>query len=226
MVVRETLGSTMSLPRPDDLLALLAADERNAAFEARVQSAVAEVVVKQQSDGVDLVNDGEAGRSDFATYTRHRLSGFDNDDASFSDRGLRFTDVDDFPDYAALLGEAISELRSPVCDGPITYQNRGPLERDIANLKAALEKANVTGAFMTAVSPGELALYCENRYYPTTTRMWKPLLPRCARNTKRSIARGSCSSSIARTWVSATTSTGLAAASTNTAARSRSTSRR
>jgi 5-methyltetrahydropteroyltriglutamate--homocysteine methyltransferase len=161
---------TGSLPRPDDLLTLLAANERGelqdqAAFAARVRSAVAEVVDKQTTAGVDLVNDGEAGRSDFATYTRYRLSGFDNDDASFADRGIHFTDLEDHPDYAALLGGTIDQLRSPVCDGPITYQNRLPLERDIANLKAALEQTKVAGAFMTAVSPGELALYCENRYY-------------------------------------------------------------
>jgi 5-methyltetrahydropteroyltriglutamate--homocysteine methyltransferase len=160
---------TGSLPRPDDLLALIAEHERGAladpaAFEARLQTAVVEVVRKQVAAGVDLVNDGEAGRADFASYTRHRLSGFGAEE-SFANRGLHFTDIQDFPDDAAQLGAPIEAMRSPLCDGPISYADPGPLQRDVANLQRALDGVQVEGAFISAVSPGELALYCGNRYY-------------------------------------------------------------
>jgi 5-methyltetrahydropteroyltriglutamate--homocysteine methyltransferase len=162
---------TGSLPRPDDLLQLLAANENGtltdtAGFNTRVRTAVAEVVHQQAAAGVDLVNDGEAGRADFATYTRHRLSGYGAAE-TFAERGLHFTDIQDFPDYAAQLGGAVEHLGSPTCEGPIIYQDTTPLQRDIDNLEQALAGTQVEGAFMTAVSPGELALYCGNRYYPS-----------------------------------------------------------
>jgi 5-methyltetrahydropteroyltriglutamate--homocysteine methyltransferase len=58
---------TGSLPRPDDLVTMLYAKDRSeaqeqGAFEARVRTAVAEIVRKQLDAGVDVVNDGEVGR--------------------------------------------------------------------------------------------------------------------------------------------------------------------
>src|SRR4051794_15810694 len=72
---------TGSLPRPADLLAMIQAREEGqpldeAAFAARVTSAVAEVVRKQADAGIDVVSDGEMGKPSFATYVPHRLAGF------------------------------------------------------------------------------------------------------------------------------------------------------
>src|SRR3990167_5349122 len=70
-----------SLSKPDDLKQMLAAkdsgkpcDEK--ALASRVRSVVAEVVKKQLECGIDVVNDGEIGKSSFSRYVRERLSGF------------------------------------------------------------------------------------------------------------------------------------------------------
>src|SRR5205807_8700872 len=69
-----------SLPRPPDLLALLEARERGeafdeGAFEARLATAVQEVVAKQVAVGIDSVCDGEQSKISYTFYVRHRLSG-------------------------------------------------------------------------------------------------------------------------------------------------------
>src|SRR3984893_10237950 len=69
-----------SLPRPDDLRALILKKQQGervdeAAFAARVKSAVAEVVGRQADSGIDIVADGEMGRIGFIPYVNERLAG-------------------------------------------------------------------------------------------------------------------------------------------------------
>ena len=72
---------TGSLPRPDDLIRMMYAKEEGVpvdrpALEARIRSAVAEIVSRQCNAGVDLVNDGELSKPSYATYVKDRLNGF------------------------------------------------------------------------------------------------------------------------------------------------------
>src|SRR5438045_4687051 len=71
-----------SRPRPDDLRDLIqnkargeAVDE--AVFAARVKSAVAETVRRQTEAGIDIVADGEQGRTGFIPYVNERLAGIE-----------------------------------------------------------------------------------------------------------------------------------------------------
>src|ERR671925_2126694 len=71
-----------SLARPPDLLEMMQARERGQpydreAYARRVRSAGAEVVRKQAEAGVDIVCDGEQGKSGFFTYVSERLTGFE-----------------------------------------------------------------------------------------------------------------------------------------------------
>src|SRR3990167_3906393 len=89
-----------SLPRPDDLIRMMFAKEEgvpidSAALDARIATAVAEIVGKQQSAGVDLVNDGEMSKPSYATYIKDRLAGFGGESNTF-----RYADLDDFPALA------------------------------------------------------------------------------------------------------------------------------
>jgi 5-methyltetrahydropteroyltriglutamate--homocysteine methyltransferase len=52
-----------------------------------------------------------------------------------------------------------------VCTGPISYVGQQELAADIENFRLALNGITATEAFMTAISPSNLELYCENRYY-------------------------------------------------------------
>ena len=157
---------TGSLPRPHDLTAMLEAlDAGNlpdaAAFEARVQRAVADVVRQQVEVGVDVVNDGEQGKVGYSTYVRHRLTGFGGQSAVPSR-----ADWSDFPEAAAR-SERRSTISRPACDGPIEWKDRGAVQKDAASLRAAVDAARPTEAFMTAASPGVIAHFLPNQHYPT-----------------------------------------------------------
>jgi 5-methyltetrahydropteroyltriglutamate--homocysteine methyltransferase len=78
-------------------------------------------------------------------------------------------DLDDYPEYRdriAQMGATPKYLR-PICTGPITVKDPQPLEQDIARFKQALLKATVAEAFMTSASPGTIAMFQPNEYYPS-----------------------------------------------------------
>jgi len=69
-----------SLPRPDDLVAMVEGKDqqqvqRNDVFDRRVQEAVRELVQKQIDAGIDFINDGEQSKSGFSYYIAPRLGG-------------------------------------------------------------------------------------------------------------------------------------------------------
>ena len=155
---------TGSLPRPSDLTTMLEAlDTGNApdpaAFEARVRRAVADVVRQQVDAGVDVVSDGEQGKVGYSTYVRHRLTGFGGESA-----GRPRADWADFPEAAAR-GERRSTVSRPACNGPIDWKDRTAVEKDVANLRAAVEGGQPAEAFMTAASPGVIAHFLPNQHY-------------------------------------------------------------
>ena len=157
---------TGSLPRPQDLLAMLEAVDAGtppdpAAFAARVRSATREIVKEQADAGVDIVNDGEQGKVGYSTYVRQRLTGFDGQSTV---RGR--ADWADFPEAAAR-AERRAAVARPACNGPVEWKDRAAVDTDIANLRAALDGPRVTEAFMTAASPGVIAHFLPNQYYPS-----------------------------------------------------------
>jgi len=157
---------TGSLPRPADLIPMLEAHDTGvptdpAAFEAGVRRAVADIVRKQVEAGVDVVSDGEQGKVGYSTYVRHRLTGFDGQSAVAAR-----ADWADFPEAAAR-AERRAAVARPACTSPIDWKDRTAVERDVANLRAAAAAAKPTEAFMTAASPGVIAHFLRNTYYPT-----------------------------------------------------------
>ncbi|HEY8477992.1 MAG TPA: cobalamin-independent methionine synthase II family protein [Chloroflexota bacterium] len=161
---------TGSLPRPDDLTAMLHARERRepvdeAAFERRVQEAVAEVVRKQVEAGVDVINDGEMGKISYATYVKERLTGFEGEGRLAASP----TDLLEFPEYLQRLfsDPTIATMRTPACTGPIRYRGQREVQQDIARLRAAVDGVQATEVFMTAASPGVISLFLPNQYYPS-----------------------------------------------------------
>ncbi len=159
---------TGSLPRPDDLVTQLYAKEQGkeydpTAFAARVRTATAELVRQQLVCGVDVVNDGEAGKVGYSTYVKDRLTGFDGTASP-----LVIADLADFPTYSERLfrGTPIETMLRPACTGPIACKDRAAVQRDIANLKAALQGGAPEEAFLSAASPGVISLFLKNEYYP------------------------------------------------------------
>ena len=161
---------TGSLPRSLELQELLREREEQRSFDgnlfhAGVRNAVSEVVSRQQNIGLDVVNDGEQGRSQYATYVKERLNGFEGERLVRSRPRL---DDADFPDYAATQTTMSSRnMPQPACTGPISWKDWPAVERDIETLRTVATDAPVEEVFMTAASPGVIANFLPNEHYPT-----------------------------------------------------------
>src|SRR5206468_5339399 len=97
---RILITHTGSLPRPQEVVDFLIAQDRGdpidaARFDAALQRAVADAVSRQAEAGVDIVSDGEMSKISYATYIRHRLTGFEPGDVPRATPA----DLDDFPEY-------------------------------------------------------------------------------------------------------------------------------
>src|SRR5579863_6283005 len=163
---------TGSLPRPEDLADMLFAREagelaEGGALNARVRSAVTDVVRQQTDAGIDVVNDGEMGKIGYSTYVKDRLSGFG--DETTRRASLAAADMVEFPEFnqRAFMGRKAPPMKRPSCNGPIAYRDRKELERDLGNFKAALAGATAAEGFLSAASPGVIAQFLGNTYYPT-----------------------------------------------------------
>jgi 5-methyltetrahydropteroyltriglutamate--homocysteine methyltransferase len=162
---------TGSLPRPAALVQLLLDDREKpganrAALEAAIRDAVDGVVAKQIECGLDIINDGEQGRTDYTVHVKDRLSGFEG--PSTPPLG---TGGDEFPELALLLKQFASPFQHrPACSGPIAWKDWPAVEADLARAKSATASATAgDGArqvFMTSPSPGQIARYLKNAYYP------------------------------------------------------------
>ena len=157
-----------SLPRPQVVVDQLFAQDSGAAydeaeFDRVMRRAVREAAEKQTRAGVDVISDGEMSKISYATYIRHRLTGFEIAEVP------RATpkDLDDFPAFKQRLAEAggTPKYHRPVVRGAIKIKDLRPLEKDIANLLAAKEATGAAEAFMNAASPGVIAVFQPNEYY-------------------------------------------------------------
>jgi 5-methyltetrahydropteroyltriglutamate--homocysteine methyltransferase len=149
---------TGSLPRPPGLS--VTGPERDA---GQLAEAVRSVVSSQVGAGVDVVNDGEASKPSYATYVTERLTGFGGEGPM-----LRPMDYVDFPSWGErLLGERsrTRRLTNPACTGPVSYRDTSLVEADIANLRAAAAGQDVADVFMSAASPGVIAVFHSNQHY-------------------------------------------------------------
>jgi len=157
---------TGSLPRPQDLLALLLAKEEGkpvdpGAFDATARRAVADVVQHQAEVGITVLNDGEQSKIQYSSYVKDRLTGFEGEE-TVRPGGV---EARDFPEYAAR--RPATAARRPTCNGPIQWKDFSAAQKDIDNLKAATRGVESEDVFMTAASPGVIAFFLNNRYYPT-----------------------------------------------------------
>lgn len=157
-----------SMPRPQYVVDQLFAQDKGedydpVQFDEVMTRAVKEVAQKQHAVGVDIISDGEMSKISYATYIRHRLTGFEIDEVP------RATpkDLDDFPAFKQRLAEqgGTPKYHRPVVRGEIKIKDLAPLEKDIANLKAAVEATGASEAFMNAASPGVIAVFQPNEYY-------------------------------------------------------------
>jgi len=155
---------TGSLPRPPELTAALQRRDRgegeDAGLDAQIRDAVADIVRRQADAGVTVVNDGEAGKIGYSTYVKERLEGFGGTGGL---AGMP-ADMIEFPEFMQrVMGDLDFEM--PACIGPVKYKDLDAVRADIANLQAAVDGADVEDAFMSAASPGVIAVFLQNQHY-------------------------------------------------------------
>jgi 5-methyltetrahydropteroyltriglutamate--homocysteine methyltransferase len=159
---------TGSLPRPAQVVELLLAEQndpgaRAAELAQAVRAAVADVVAKQVACGLDVINDGEQGRTDYTTHVKDRLAGFDGPSAPPLGTG-----EPDFPELSAMLAYFASPFQHrPACSGEVAWKDFAAVEADIARSRAAVAAVKAEEAFMTSPSPGQIARYLRNQHYPS-----------------------------------------------------------
>jgi 5-methyltetrahydropteroyltriglutamate--homocysteine methyltransferase len=157
---------TGSLPRTPKVVELLLKDKKaggadHTALDGAVREAIAEVVGKQKAAGLDVINDGEQGRTDYTVHVIDRLTGFEGQSTPPLGTG-----EPEFPELAAILSQFASPFQHrPACSGPVAWKDFAAAEADIARSKAAMAKAGVEEPFMTSPSPGQIARYLKNHHY-------------------------------------------------------------
>ena len=134
-----------------------------AALAAAATAATAAAVQAQLTAGVDIINNGEQSRISFSTYVTQRMDGFGG---SWTRRGHR--DQNEFPSLAR--PRVVQLMRDvPTCTGPVAYRRPDLAQQECQQLLDAVNRADgqPQDLFMTAASPGIVALTMENRYYPS-----------------------------------------------------------
>jgi 5-methyltetrahydropteroyltriglutamate--homocysteine methyltransferase len=179
---------TGSLIRPPELLAFMAPLARGEeidqeAYAKTLKEAVNDTVERQVEAGIDVPNDGEMGKESWITYLYERVTGLEPRKITLEGTESVLPPSRDrqaFPGFYAehdaefdkanresigAPADAPAEGIRWVCTGPIQYDT-SKLQRDIDNLKDALEGKDVVDAFLPVVAPAS-AYWLENEHYGT-----------------------------------------------------------
>ncbi|MGD1881686.1 MAG: cobalamin-independent methionine synthase II family protein [Paracoccaceae bacterium] len=158
-----------SLPRSQKVVDFIFAREQQKPFDQddfdqAMTEAVSDTVKRQVAVGVGIVSDGETSKISYATYVKDRYSGFSGDSPRKPP-----ADLLRFPSFLKRLADdgGTPKYARPMCTGEVRSKGQGELEKDIANLKAAMETHGATRGFMNAASPGVISLFLQNDFYPT-----------------------------------------------------------
>jgi 5-methyltetrahydropteroyltriglutamate--homocysteine methyltransferase len=159
-----------SLPRPESLLSIMhdQAEGRpfdQAALDAELARSVNEVVRKQVDLGIDLVSDGEFSKPSYATYVSDRLTGFGGTGKIMTPADLK--EFKNFSAHLVKIGGIVPRGVGSCCQGPVAVKDTTALELDLRIMKDAVAAAKPVGAFLNAASPGIVAIFQKNEFYPT-----------------------------------------------------------
>jgi 5-methyltetrahydropteroyltriglutamate--homocysteine methyltransferase len=158
-----------SLPRPEALLSLMHDQAEGRAYDpaeldAELASSVKDVVRRQVEVGIDLVSDGEFSKPSYATYVSERLTGFGGTGKILTPADLR--EFKAFSAHLVKIGGIVPRGVGSCCQGPVGVKDGTALETDLKNMRAAVDAARPVGAFLNAASPGVVAIFQQNEYYP------------------------------------------------------------
>jgi 5-methyltetrahydropteroyltriglutamate--homocysteine methyltransferase len=140
----------------------------------KVRSAMVDVVRKQADAGIDVISDGELGKTGFGgiAYYGRRLSGLSTrklnpGEAPFMALGTG--ERIEFADFYKDLQFMPAPSERAICSGPIRYIGAEEVKRDLEFFKGALAEANTKReeTFMCVLAPGWLEHFFYNEHYAT-----------------------------------------------------------
>jgi 5-methyltetrahydropteroyltriglutamate--homocysteine methyltransferase len=158
-----------SIPRPKAMLEMASVrtgpPKDPGAYAELVRSSVADIVKRQAASGIDIINDGEYGKSSWANYVLERMSGFVPRPGKKAPMVWLGRDRERFPEaveneFRHMLGT----IQEQVCNGPVRY-DASNVRRDIDNLKTALAGVRVVEGFITAVAPASAVFNGVDEFY-------------------------------------------------------------
>ena len=164
-----------SLIRPPRLLEFLRAKQQGRPVDERAHAAclkesVAEVVQQQAAAGIDVVSDGEFGKTiSWSQYALERLAGFERRPFAGGNPWMRGADRERFKGFYAEMDsrDQGATTAESVVVGPIRYTGQAALQRDIDDFKAALADVDVAEGFLPVAAPSSVVPDKRNEYYKT-----------------------------------------------------------
>jgi 5-methyltetrahydropteroyltriglutamate--homocysteine methyltransferase len=159
------VGSLPRNPVLTDLLIRREAGERidSGALASEMDKAVADIVERQRSAGIDIGNDGEQQRVGFQTYVPERMSGFGGES-----KRPRPRDLNEFPEIAEMqrlrFPNRSRNRNAPQAIADVKYLGTAPIEAELARVARAAS-GKFAEMFMTAASPGIIATTMINAHY-------------------------------------------------------------
>ena len=159
-----------SLIRPPELLQAAAAAKEQPQAELKfldaMRRATLDAVKRQVKAGIDVVNDGEYGKSSWANYVLERMTGFEHRPKELHDAVWLGRDRFRFREFMAKeFPRGITGSPGDACIGPINYKGQDAIRRNVDDLKAALAASNAAEGFLTAVAPASTGYDAVNEYY-------------------------------------------------------------
>jgi 5-methyltetrahydropteroyltriglutamate--homocysteine methyltransferase len=156
---------TGSLVRPPGLKGPAQATDGRA---ETVRLATAEVVRKQAAIGLDIISDGEFGKSSWSNYILTRVTGFEIRPDQLRPVEWLGRDLQRFGDMIGReMPSVLTGRPTEACIGPIEYTGNSAIRHAITDFQAALTEAPAQEGFLTAVAPASTAYDGVNEYYPT-----------------------------------------------------------
>jgi 5-methyltetrahydropteroyltriglutamate--homocysteine methyltransferase len=163
-----------SLPRPAEMIRRQGSGQDLSAKE--LAGFVRAIVERQQSLGLSLINNGELPRADYVSATVRRIRGFDGS----ADAPLP-RDLEEVPEYARRFNSRNglitlnpkAPVRLPACSSELVYAGEESLRGELDMLTGAFAESrsrfpgSEVALFFTAPSPGTIALFLANSYYPS-----------------------------------------------------------
>ena len=178
-----------ALPRPQELgQAVLAKtagrDYDEAQLAESMNTAVAAVVQEQLDAGIDVINDGEYGKTNWTSYIGGRLGGYEHREPQSSDvvgsgtqAGIVGRDRRAFEEFyqdydanAARIrqeraGGVSATVQNLVNVGPVEYTGQAMIASDVDILRTAIGSRPVVNVFMPSIGPDNVLPQSHYEHY-------------------------------------------------------------